>query len=97
MMKNSVQGPQMKSDENLFFCQIYAIFGGNMVHIVIDRHFSLFLKGLKIFLNSEAITDSPFNLNSTGHIYICHYIFIVVDFQSIFFPFFFFLFKSDVH
>ena len=28
-----------------------------MVHVVIDMYFSLFLKGLKIFAN----TDSPFN------------------------------------
>ena len=41
----------MKSDEKLFFCQIYAIFCGKNVHDVIDRYFSLFLKGLKFFLN----------------------------------------------
>ena len=41
----------MKSDEKSVFCQIYAIFGGKMVHVVIDRCFSLLLKGLKIFLN----------------------------------------------
>ena len=49
----------MKSDEKPFFCQIYAIFchfEGKMVHVVIDRYFSLFLKGFKIFL----ITDCPF-------------------------------------
>ena len=41
----------MKSDEKLLFCQIYAIVWGKMVHVVIDRYFSLFVKGLKIFLN----------------------------------------------
>ena len=42
----------IKSDEKPFFCQIYAIIWGKMVHVVIDRYFSLFLKGfLKIFLN----------------------------------------------
>ena len=40
----------MKSDEKHFFCcQIYAIVWGKMVHVVIDRYFSLFLKSLKIF------------------------------------------------
>ena len=42
----------MKSDEKPFFCQIHAIiFWAKMVHVMIDRHFSLFLKGLNIFLN----------------------------------------------
>ena len=44
---------EMKSDEKPFFCQIYAIFWGKMVHVVIDRYFSLFLKGLKIFPNPK--------------------------------------------
>ena len=42
---------EIKSDEKPFFCQIYAILCGKMLHVVIDRYFSLFLKGLKIFLN----------------------------------------------
>ena len=61
----------MKSDEKLFFCQIYAFlsyfilfylfinylfFLRKMVHVVIDRYFPLYLKGL------NAVTDSPFNL-----------------------------------
>ena len=29
----------MKSDERPFFCQIYAIFVWEMIHIVIDRYF----------------------------------------------------------
>ena len=51
----------MKSDKNLFFCQIYVIsFGGKMVHVVIDTNFSLFVKGLKIFLNpSLSLIDPP--------------------------------------
>ena len=52
----------MKSDEKLFFCQIYVVVLGKTVLVVIDRYFSLFLKGLKIFSQPEAITDSPFNL-----------------------------------
>ena len=31
-----------------------------MVHVVIDRYFSLFLKGFEDFSEPEAITDSPF-------------------------------------
>ena len=33
---------RMKSDERPFFCQIYAIFFLQMVHIVIDRYFLYF-------------------------------------------------------
>ena len=40
----------MKFEEKLCFCQIYAIFWEKMVHVVIEDHFSLFLKGFKIFL-----------------------------------------------
>ena len=39
----------MKSDEKLLSCQIYVIFETKMVHVVIDKYFALFLKGLKIF------------------------------------------------
>ena len=39
----------MKSDEKPFLCQIYAIFEEKMVHVVIDRYFSLFLKGFEFF------------------------------------------------
>ena len=41
----------MKSDEKPFSCQIYVTFLRKMVPVVIQRYFSLFLKGLKIFLN----------------------------------------------
>ena len=51
MERNSLSAHGMKSDEKQFFCQIYAIFWGEMVHVVIDRYFSLFLKVLKIYLN----------------------------------------------
>ena len=37
----------MKSDEKPFFMRF---FSRKMVHVVIDRYFCLFLKGLKIFL-----------------------------------------------
>ena len=57
MERNSARAHGMKSDEKPFFCQIYGIFGGKMVHVVIDRYVSLFLKGLKIIV----ITDNPFN------------------------------------
>ena len=41
----------MKSDKKLFFNQNFVLFCfENMEHVVIDRYFSLFLKGLKIFL-----------------------------------------------
>ena len=40
----------MKSDEKPFFCQIYAIYE-EMVQVVINRYFSLFLKSLKFFLS----------------------------------------------
>ena len=36
---------RMKSNEKLFFCQICVIFKRKMVHVVIDRYVSLFLKG----------------------------------------------------
>ena len=42
---------KMKSDEKPFFCQIYLTFQEKMVHVVLDRYCSLFLKGLKIFPN----------------------------------------------
>ena len=41
----------MKSDEKLIFCRIYAIIWEKIAHVMIDRYFSLFLKGYKIFLN----------------------------------------------
>ena len=53
----------MKSDENLFFCQIYAIVWGKMAYVVIDRYFSLFLKGLKIFLNPRLSLIVPLRRN----------------------------------
>ena len=40
---------RMKSDEKLFFYQIYAFFRERMVHVVIDKYFSLFLKGFEDF------------------------------------------------
>ena len=40
----------MKSDENQFFCQIYVIFFKEKIaHFVIQRYFSLFLKGFEDF------------------------------------------------
>ena len=51
MERNSARVYRMKCEEKPFFCQIYAIVWGKMVHVVIDRYFSLFVKGLKIFLN----------------------------------------------
>ena len=45
----------IKSDENPFFCQVYAMFWEKMVHVVIDRYFSLFLKGLKNLFNPRLL------------------------------------------
>ena len=54
----------MKSDEKLFFLSnLWDFLKKNVLHVVIDRYFSLFLKGLKIF----AITDSPFNTILPAH------------------------------
>ena len=53
---------EMKADEKLFFCQIYAIVWGKMVPVAIDRYFSLFLKGWRFFSQPNAITDSPFKI-----------------------------------
>ena len=57
----------MKSDEKPFFCQIYAIFLRKMIHVVIDRYFSLFLKGLMIFLNPRLalIVSLSFRLHTS--------------------------------
>ena len=52
----------MKSDEKLFFCQIYEFFKDKMAHVVIDRYFSLYLKVFEDFSSPEAITDSPFKI-----------------------------------
>ena len=52
----------IKSDEKLFFCQIYAIFWAKTVCVVIDRYYSLFLKGLKIFLNPRLSLIVPLML-----------------------------------
>ena len=51
MEETVLRASGMKSDEKPFFCQIYAIVWGKMVHVVIDKNFSLFLKSLKTFLN----------------------------------------------
>ena len=48
----------MKLMKSRFF---YAIFRGKMVHVVIDWYFSLFLKGLKIFLNVRLSLIVPLN------------------------------------
>ena len=53
-----------KSNEKPFFCQLYRVFCfvfslEKMVHVAIDRYFSLFLKGFEDFPRPEAITDSP--------------------------------------
>ena len=47
-----VKAHGMKSDKKPFLCQIYAIVWWKIVYVVMDRYFSLFVKGLKIFLNS---------------------------------------------
>ena len=52
----------MKFDEKTYFCQIYVILLETMVHVMIDRYFSLFLKGLKIFLNPRQSLIVPLRL-----------------------------------
>ena len=54
----------MKSDEKPFFCQIYAIFWENMVHVVIDRYFFLYFWRVSKIFRTEGITDSPFNYDN---------------------------------
>ena len=50
MDRNSTQGYGMKSDEKPIFCQIHMIFvKEKMIHVVIDRYFSLLLKGFEGF------------------------------------------------
>ena len=39
MRQTLLRAHEMKSDEKPFFCQIYAIFLGKMVHVVIDMYF----------------------------------------------------------
>ena len=48
--------------KSCFFCQNFVIFWDKMVHVVIERYFSLFLKWFEIFL----ITDSPFKYIQTN-------------------------------
>ena len=48
MERNSAQGTWIQSDEKLFFCMQF--FEKKIVHVVIDRYFSLFLKGFEDFL-----------------------------------------------
>ena len=64
MQRNSAWVHGMKSDEKpLFFVCVkfmFMIFLETMMHVVIDRYFSLFLKDLN--LTPEVITDSPFNM-----------------------------------
>ena len=44
----------MKSDEKPFWCEIYSLFfGEKMVHVVIERYFSLFLKDFEDLLNPK--------------------------------------------
>ena len=43
MERNSGQGPQSEIWLKAVFCQIYAIFWDKMVHVVIDKYFSLYL------------------------------------------------------
>ena len=45
----------MKSDEKPFFCQIYVIFREKMVHVAIDRYFSLFLKDFEGFFFNQRL------------------------------------------
>ena len=61
MERNSAWAHGMKSGEKPFFYQMYAFFCGKMVHVVIDRYFSLFLKGLEIFPNLRISLIVPFN------------------------------------
>ena len=59
-VERNITAHGMKSDENLFFCQIYVIFEENgtccdwLVFFCISERFEDFSK-------PEAITDSPFN------------------------------------
>ena len=55
----------MKPDKKPFFCQIYGIFKENMVHVVIEGYLSLFLKGLKIFLNPRLSLIVPVSFINT--------------------------------
>ena len=48
-MERVLRAHGMKSAEKLFFCQIYAIFWGKMVHVVIDRYVASFLKDSEDF------------------------------------------------
>ena len=47
MERNDVRAHGMISVEKLFSCQIYAIFWEKMEHVVINRYFSLILKGFE--------------------------------------------------
>ena len=51
----------MKSDEKLFFCQIYAICWEKIVHVLIDMYFFFISERFEDLSYPEAITDSPFN------------------------------------
>ena len=59
----------MKSDEKPLFCQIYAIVWDEMVHVVIDRYFSLFLTVLRIFLHPRLSLIVPLT-NMAKFIYL---------------------------
>ena len=63
--KTVLRAHGMKSDEKPFFCQIYVIVSGKMVHVVIDKYFSLFPKGLKIFLNPRLSLIVPLTVSLT--------------------------------
>ena len=60
--RNSAWG-RMKSEEKPFFCKIYVIFWQKMVHVVIDRYFSWFVKGFEIFLSPKLSLIVPLRLN----------------------------------
>ena len=69
MERNGVQGPLNKIWWKTVFCQIYAIFGEKMVNVVIDRYFTVFLKGFEDFSLAKAITDSHFKRHRDYYVY----------------------------
>ena len=47
-----------------------------MIHVVVDRYFSLFLRGLKIFLNPRLSLTVPLNAGPTGNPFIAQRIMV---------------------
>ena len=54
----------MKSHFSVKYMQF---FWEKLLHVAIDRYFSLFLKGFEGFPQPKVITDSPFKVHSTIH------------------------------